>query len=269
MSNNKKFNRLEQERQETMRQIPRLENEIQAIEKERAELIAEDVMGKADGKEVQQSRRMRGCLERLSRTEQDLKNARTKLQVILEKQAEEVISLRQRAAEVLNHSRGELVNQEDQCRIRQEKLWKEYNDTIAERSKYHGLAEKKKSIIKNFSRLSDSDILQLMQEPINPKFRGINSEIILALGITEPWQKGKDKYREQENAEIARAKAEREKELQYLRGFKIQAEKMISGSIPWPSWLSTHRRLSITATDLAYFLRLRSEKEQAKNSEVN
>jgi hypothetical protein len=43
---------------------------------------------------------------------------------------------------------------------------------------------------------------------------------------------------------------------------------MIDGKLPWPSWLSTQRRLSINAADLAYFLRTRFEKDQAK-AEVN
>ena len=267
MSNNKKFAKFEDERLMTIKLISKLENEIRSIEVERADLIAEDIEGRSKGAEFQQSRRIKGALDRLARTENDLRNARTRLQVISEKEVEEVISLRKRAAEILNHSRGELINQEESCKERQAKLWREYNDTIKEVSNYHGLAEQKRLIIKDFGKMSDADILAILQNPSDERFRSVNRNIIEALGCCEEWEKARDKMKQQQDAEIAKARAEKEAEIKYLRKFKEQACLMIDGKLPWPTWLSTQRRLSINAADLAYFLRTRFEKE--KSAEVN
>lgn len=263
----KKFNRLEQERFDTMRLIQRLENELSKTEEERVQLIEEDVLGRAEGKEIQQSRRMRGCLDRLVKLGQDLSNARTRLTVIQDKQKEETGNLRQSAMDVLNHAYSEQGSQADRCRERQKKLWAEYQATIPEMTRLNHIADRKKGIIQNLQKMKDEEVLMLLQNPGDQQCRKVNDEIVEALGVLEPWRKAQDKYQEQERIEREKAARERDKEIAYNKQFRENALRICRGEESFPQELSqSYTAHSIPLNVLEYYLKIKAEQQKVVKS---
>ena len=244
---------------ETDYQIQRHQKNIADIEEERRALIEKDALQWSNDTTIQDSRKMRGCLDRLAKEEKDLENARMKLEILNKSALGEGEEIRKAILNNLSKGFSDAIKS---CENKNAEIGRIKSDLQKAVQDYHRLdleKEAKNGQLRNFNRQWDAQkVIRLLSNPTSDEFTKGCHFVVQQLGgyVSEQWQREQDKR----SAELAEAREKSDKEHQAKikknREYYEKAMRICSGKEPMPPELAvTYSHNDIPLNVLEDFLK--------------